>query len=124
MNIAEDMVNNIINNFKLALYIITVLVLVIVAVTGCVGGEASSENGVVSEITMSTAVDTNNRPINPTTVFSVDAENLFCSFRLSGFPVGAELEAQWIYIGGDPEAAALTGTNYVAETQTAIITKT
>src|SRR4030042_3255773 len=111
-------------NFKLALYIITFLALVIVAVTGCVRGGASSENGVISEITMSTAVDTNNRPINPTTVFSVDAENLYCSFRLSGFPVGAELEAQWIYIGGDPEAAALTGTNYVAETQTAIITKT
>jgi hypothetical protein len=73
---------------------------------------------------MSTAVGSDNRPINPTTIFSADTPAFYCSFQVSGFPVGTKIEAQWIYIGGDPEAEVITGKNYVAETQTAIVTST
>ena len=45
------------------------------------------------------------------------------SFLLSGFPVGAVLEVKWIYVGGDVSTENVTGENYVAETQTATITK-
>ena len=115
--------NNSSKSYKLALGIATVLILVTVLVSGCSLPKASSETGVISEITMSTAVDNNSRPVNPTTVFATDADGFYCSFKLSGFPVGAKLEAQWIYVGGDPEAEAVTGKNYVAETQTATITE-
>ncbi len=115
--------NNNSKSYKLAIGIIIVLVLVTVLFTGCGQKEASSADGVISEITMSTGVDSNNRPVNPTTVFSTDTEGFYCSFKLSGFPVGSKLKAQWIYLGGDPEAEAITGKNYVAETQTATITK-
>jgi hypothetical protein len=72
---------------------------------------------------MSTDVDSNNRPVNPTTVFPIDAAGFFCSFKVSGFPVGSNLEAQWIYVGGDPEAEVTIGKNSVADTQKATITK-
>jgi hypothetical protein len=114
--------NNRSKNYKLVISIATVLVLVIVLITGC-KQEASSANGVISEITMSTGVDSNNRPIDPTNVFSVDAEGFYCSFKLSGFPVGTTIKVEWIYVGGDPEAEAATGKNYLAETQNATTTK-
>ena len=115
--------NNNSKSYKLAIGIITVFVLVTILFTGCVKKEASSGDGVISDITISTDVDSNNRPINPTTVFSTDAAGFYCSFKVSGFPVGSTLLTQWIYLGGDPEAELITGKNYVAEAQTATITK-
>jgi len=115
--------NNSSKSYRLVLGIAVVLILVTVLVTGCGIKEASPFNGVISEITMSTGVDSNNRPVNPTTVFPADAPGFYCSFKLSGFPVGSNLLTQWIYLGGDPEAEALTGKNYVAEVQKATITK-
>ena len=115
--------NNSSKSYKLAIGIITVFVLVTILFTGCVKKEAGSGDGIISDITMSTGVDSNNRPINPTTVFSTDNEGFYCSFKLSGFPVGSKLIAQLIYLGGDPEAEAIFGKKYVAELQTATITK-
>ena len=115
--------NNSSKSYRLALGIAVVLILVTVLVTGCGIKEASPSKGVISDIAISTAVDSDNRPVNPTTVFPIDAAGFFCSFKVSGFSVGSNLEAQWIYVGGDPEAEAVTGKNYVAETQTATITE-
>jgi hypothetical protein len=115
--------NNINKSYKLALGIAIVLILVTVLVAGCSLQKASSETGVISEITMSTAVDNGNRPVNPTTVFATDAAGFYCSFKLSGFPLGAKLEAQWIYLGGDPDVEPTTGKYYVAETGKATIEK-
>ena len=61
-------------SYKSALGIAVVLILAIVLITGC---KASSARGVVTDITMSTGVDSNNRPVNPTTVFPVDAEGFY-----------------------------------------------
>jgi hypothetical protein len=115
--------NNICKNYKLTLSITVVLILATVLVTGCIKQIASSKTGVVSDITMSTGVDSNNRPVNPTTVFATNAAGFYCSFKLSGFPVGAKLEAQWVYVGGDPASENITGENYVVETQQATIAK-
>jgi hypothetical protein len=115
--------NNSSKIYKLAPGIAIVLILVTVLVTGCSLRKASSETGVISDITMSTAVDSNNRPVNPTTVFATDAAGFYCSFKLSGFPVGTTIKVEWIYVGGDPEAEAITGKNYLEETQNATITK-
>jgi FlaG/FlaF family flagellin (archaellin) len=112
--------NNYSKSYRLALGIAIVLILATVLVTGC--RKASVSSGVISEISISTAVDSNNRPINPTTVFSTDAEGFYCSFKVSGFPIGSKLQAQWIYVGGDPEAEMKIGKNYAAEMQTATIT--
>jgi hypothetical protein len=108
---------------KLVVCIIAVLVVVAALTSGCIFKKPTSETGVVSDVTMSLGIDANNRPVNPTNVFPVDSDGFFCSFKLSGFPVGAKLQVQWIYVGGDPDTEFVVGTNYVAETQTAEITK-
>jgi hypothetical protein len=81
----------------------------------------SPSDGVISEVTMATAVDQNDRPLNPTSVFATDADGFYCSFKLSGFPVGSKVRAEWIYVGGDPEVEAEIGQDYVMETQTGTI---
>ncbi|MDD5493008.1 MAG: hypothetical protein PHV60_10090 [bacterium] len=97
--------------------------LAVVLVTGCVKPEPSIATATISEVTMSKNLDDNDRPVDPTNVFPADIQSICLSFKISGFPVGTEIQVQWIYLGGDPEAEALTGTNYVAETQTATVAK-
>ncbi len=109
--------------FGLATGIAAALILAAVVLTGCSVQEPTSATGVVSEVAMSKAVDSNGRPVDITNVFSEDVTAFYCSFLLSGFPVGAVLEVKWIYVGGDVNTENVTGENYIAETQTATITK-
>jgi hypothetical protein len=113
--------NNLHKNYKLAFGITVILISMAALITGCGLQKASSETGVISDVTMSTDVDSNNRPVNPTNVFTTDADGFFVSFKMSGFPVGAKVEVQWIYVSGPPEVEAVTGKDYVAETQTAVV---
>jgi hypothetical protein len=119
----RKLMNSVSKNYKSVIGITVIFILATVLFTGCIKQAASSQTGVVSDITMSTGVDSNNRPINPTTVFATNAPGFYCSFLLSGFPVNAKLEAKWIYVGGDPETENITGNNYVLDTQTALIQK-
>lgn len=109
--------------YKLAIGIITVFVLVTILFTGCVNKEASPGDGVISEVTMSKSVSKDARPVDPTNVFTADTKDIYLSFKVSHFPVGTEIKVDWIYVGGDPEAEAITGKNYLAETQTATVMK-
>jgi|GEM_PF-355663 len=65
--------------------------------------EAVPSKGDVSEVTMSTAVDEDDRPLNPTTVFADDTEKFYCSFKLSGVPVGSRMKLELVYVGGEEE---------------------
>jgi hypothetical protein len=116
-------VNNKNRYHKLLIGVTVFFLLAIVMVTGCGKQEPTVATGVVSEVTTSKGLDDNDRPVNPTTVFSADVQDICLSFKISGFPVGTEIQVQWIYLGGDPEAEALTGKDYVAETQTATVAK-
>ena len=110
-------------NFWLLVRVVTVLILATVLLGGCGKKEVSPQGGVVSEVTMTTAVDSEDRPTNPTTVFPTDADGFIVSFKISGFPVDSKVRAEWIYVGGDPEIEAQIGQNYVMETHTATITR-
>ncbi len=100
-----------------------VLVLLTFLVSGCIKPEPSVATGVIYNVTMSKSIDPESRPVEPTTVFSVNAPAFYCSFTVYNFPVGSKLEVQWIYIGGDPSTENITGKNFVVETQTATILK-
>jgi len=106
---------------KLLLGVAVFFFLAVVLVTGCVKQEPTVATGVISEVTTSKSLDENDRPVDPTNVFPADIQNICLSFKISGFPVDTEIQVQWIYLGGDPEAEALTGKDYVAETQTATV---
>jgi len=82
-------------------------------------GATGPSEGTISEITMSTAVDKDDRPLNPTTVFAADAEKFYCSFKISGLPVGSKMRAEWIYVGG--EAEDQFGQNYAFDARTGTI---
>jgi hypothetical protein len=88
--------------------------LVAVLLVGCGKKEAS-----ITDVTMSAAVDANDHPVQPTTVFPIDAKGFYCSFKLSGFPPGTILKAQWVYVVGEVEAEV--GKNYAFEEQTGTI---
>lgn len=111
------------NGYRLAIQIIMLLGLATLPFIGCGKNEASPSGGTVSEVTMTTAVDQNDRPLNPTSVFPTDADVFICSFKLSSFPVGSKVKAEWIYVGGDPEVEAQIGRNQVIEVQTGTITE-
>ncbi len=49
---------------------------------------------------MATGVDSEGRPVNPTDVFSVDTKAFYCSLKLSHFPPGTEIKAEWILMAG------------------------
>lgn len=108
--------------YKLVIGMATILVLVTVLITGC-KKEASIANGVISEVTTAKDVTKDSRPVDPTNVFSVNTKAVFLSFKVSDFPVGTEIKVEWIYVGGDPDAEAITGKNYVADTQNATVMK-
>jgi len=88
-------------NFWLLFRVVTVLILAAVLVGGCGEKEVSPQGGVISELTMAAAVDSNDRPLQPTSVFTVDTEAFYCSLKLSHFPPGTKIKAEWIYVGGE-----------------------
>jgi hypothetical protein len=105
-------------NFWLLFRVVIVLILATVLVGGCGKKEASPQDGVISEVTMATAVDSNDRPLQPTDVFTADTEAFYCSLRLSHFPPGTLIKADWVYVSG--EAGGVTA-NTVIKTNTGTI---
>ena len=89
------------NNCRLVLCIAIAIFLVVVMLGGCGNKEGSTQGGVISDVTMATAVDANDRPINPTSVFTEEDEAFYCSLKLSGFPADTKIRAEWIYIGAE-----------------------
>jgi hypothetical protein len=77
------------------------LVMVAVMLGGCGNKEGSTQGGVISDVTIAAAVDENDRPIQSTSVFTDDAEAFYCSLKLSGFPSGTRIRADWIYVGAE-----------------------
>jgi hypothetical protein len=108
-------------SYKLVISFSAVLVLLTFLVSGC--AKPSVATGTITNVTMSKSIAPDSRPVDPTTVFSENATAFYCSFIVSGFPAGSHLEVQWIYEGGDPYSENITGKNFVAETQTAVIVK-
>jgi hypothetical protein len=86
-------------NFWLLFRVVIVLILATVLVAGC-AKKYTVEDGVISEVTMATAVDNEGRPINPTDVFTVDTKALYCSFKLFHFPLGTKIKAEWMIMAG------------------------
>ena len=105
----------------LAVVVVVIFSLVAVLLAGCGGKEASPSEGVISEVVMTTGIDADGRPVDTTTVFSDNATVFICFFKVANFPVGTEIEARWIYLGGDPEVEAQVGQNLHFDTRTGTI---
>jgi len=103
------------NRFSLAVRAAAILLLAALPFVSCVGdeNEDSLPVGLLSEATMATGVDDDNRPVNQTNVFPTDAVGFFCSFKINDAPPDTKIKAEWIYVGGDVEAEI--GENYTIE---------
>ncbi len=66
-----------------------------------------------------TLVDSDGRPLNSSTVFSVDTPRIICSVATAGLPVASEINARWLYGGSDgwktikEETLAVAGAPYL-----------
>jgi hypothetical protein len=69
---------------------------------GC-GGQVSFTTAKLSEATMALGVTDDNKPVNATTVFSPDTEEIFCSVKLSNAPSDTEVTSVWVYVSGEAE---------------------
>ncbi len=76
------------------------------------------------EATMTTGVDSKNRPVDYTTVFPPDASGIYCSVYIANLPAGATERSEWYYLHGTGlnlsnhlyswhEAAVVGGSGYV-----------
>jgi hypothetical protein len=99
--------------FWLLFRVVIVLILATVLVAGC-GKKYTVEDGVISEVTMAAAVDSEGRPIEPTDVFSGDTQAFYCSFKLSHFPPGTKIKAEWTIMAG--QAAVGISNNTLLQT--------
>jgi hypothetical protein len=73
----------------------------------------------LSDIALSTEVDKQLKPGNPTTRFTMDSEMIYCSFQNNKAPTGALITIKWIYIGGEVKDLA----NYVIDEHPELVKK-
>jgi hypothetical protein len=97
------------SSYRLTVQIVVALVLVSVLLVGCGTHGVNPQGGVISEVKMAAAVDENDRPLQPTSVFTVDAEAFYCSLRLSHFPLGTGIRADWVYMGDEAAGGSVEG---------------
>lgn len=76
-------------------------VLVLLLGVGSCQGEVSFTTAHFSEATMALGVDADNKPVDPTTVFSIDTPEIFCSAKLSNAPDDTEISSSWLYVKGE-----------------------
>ena len=81
--------------------LLAVLVLMVMLGTGGCEGEVSITTAHFNEATMALGVDANNKPVDPTTVFSTEIPEIFCSAKLSNAPDDTEINSSWIYVKGE-----------------------
>jgi hypothetical protein len=54
----------------------------------------------IQNIVLTTQVDSPGRPLNSSTVFSVDTPRILCSVSTAGLPASAAVQARWLYNDG------------------------
>jgi hypothetical protein len=100
-------------------FIIAVQLLVVVILfTSC--AESNVYNSLsLTDITLSTDVDKQLNPVNNTTVFTTEPLAIYCSFQNNKVPIGANITAKWIYVGGEVKEL----TNFVIDQWTETVKK-
>ena len=67
---------------------------------------SSSSSPALSEATMALSVDSEARPVNPTSTFAQDTPEIFCSVLVSNVTEPVDLLSEWYYVEGDLEGVA------------------
>ena len=92
--------------FTIAIALSTLVAVLAFPLAGCTG-EVSFTTASLSKATMCNSVDSETRePVEPTSVFSPDTPEIFCSVSLSNAPSDTEVSSEWIYVEGEMEDAS------------------
>jgi len=86
--------------------IVAILILVAAFLISCSKKkeEISSASGLLSNITMASAVDWQCKPFQPMTVYATDANGFYCSFKITNAPPKTQIKGEWVYVSGEAEA--------------------
>lgn len=57
--------------------------------------------GSISQATMALGVDSQSKPVSPTTTFAANTPEIYCSVLVSNAPAGTELLSEWYYVSGE-----------------------
>lgn len=89
--------------------------------TGC-EGTVSFTTANITDTVMAKGVDTEKRPVNPTSTFTTDVPEIYCSAKMNNAPADTKVTGKWIYISGeikdttnyeiDSATLAIEGTRY------------
>jgi len=82
--------------------ILSILLIISLGLTaaGC-EGEAPAATAGISDITMAKGVDAAKKPVNPTSRFTTDTPEVFCSAKMNNAPPGTKVTGKWIYVSGE-----------------------
>lgn len=90
---------------KIAVLIAAIFIaslLLVIPFTGC-EGEVSFTTASLSEVTMCTGVDSEEKPVGIADSFNTDTPEIYTSAKLSNAPADTELKVEWIYIKGEAD---------------------
>jgi hypothetical protein len=96
---------------------IIALCISILVTASCITVVNESKGVTLTEITMTTAVDFDMKPLDTTDVFDVDIKEIHCSVKLSNAPTNTRVTAEWIYIQGVEDLQNYTIDEYSVTTE-------
>jgi len=101
------------------LIVVTLLTVISLVITlpGCVRvntGAVSSQ--IISDVTLSSAVDSDSRPVNPSNAFTVDTGTIYISLKLNNAPANTHVTGKLVYMRG--EAASMANSTLFNQTLT------
>ncbi len=101
------------NRFTIPIPLVCIIIVGATLCAGC-GRGVSFTTASLSEATMCLAVDSQSKPVNPTTEFAPNSPEIFCSVKLSNAPGDTEVRSEWIYVRGELDGV----TDYTIDTLT------
>jgi hypothetical protein len=97
---------------RMHLYFVLALVTVlttILAGPGCgikINTGSAGTQAVVSDATLSTGIDSESKPTNPSNTFTVAADVIYLSFKLNNAPANTQVTAKVTYVSGEASSMA------------------
>jgi len=83
----------------LALAILLIASLGVIA-AGC-EGTVSFTTAKITDIVMAKGVDAEKKPVSPTSTFTTDIPEIFCSAKMNNAPADTKVTGKWVYVSGE-----------------------
>lgn len=89
------------NRFRYSITLFLTVFLLFVCSTGCIKISTGGGTLPVSDVSLSTAIDSESKPVAPSNTFAVTDETIYLTLRLNNAPAGTQVTARLTYLGGE-----------------------